>query len=118
MFLIEAVFNFQVCFLIGLLAVAAWKRSAAVFALAGVFCLLLGVALTGEGISYTTGFVASGLDDNVMYLTESYTTLHSWDSGMVNMWHYVFLYGGFVPLIVALVLVAKGRLAGGIVDER
>jgi hypothetical protein len=116
--MIEAVFNFQIFFLLVLLGIAAWKRSASVFALAGIFSILLGVALSGEGISYNTGYDVSGLNDNNMTITESYTTLHSWDTPIVNMWHYVFLYGGFVPIIIAFVLVGKARLAGGLADER
>ncbi len=116
--MLEAVFNFQIFFMVALLAIAAWKRSAAIFALAGIFMILVGVALTGEGISYNTGWDVSGLDDNNMTITSTYTVLHSWNDSMVNMWHFVFLYGGFVPLIIALVLVAKGRLAGDIIDER
>ena len=116
--MIEAIFYIQVIFFAVLLGYAMYTRSAAVFALAGVFSILTGVMLVGEGISYQSGWNINGADDNSMYVEETYTTYHTYESGAVNMWHYVLLYGGFVWFIVAFMLVMKGRLAGGIQDEK
>lgn len=115
--MIEAIFYSQVIIFAILLAYAMYTRSATVFALAGVFSILTGIMLTGEGISYATGYDISGVDDNFMYMTTTYTTYRTWNSGPVNMWHYVLFYGGFVWILVALLLVIKGRLAGGVTNE-
>ena len=118
--MLDAIFNFQILFFLGLLVYAMYTRSAAVFALVGVFSILTGVILVTEGIDYTTGWDVSGTaaDANNMYLREHYTTLTAADDSFVNMWHYVLLYGGFVWFIVAFVLAIRGRTAGSVLHER
>lgn len=108
--MIESVFYFTVMAFLGLLGFGLWQKSAAFLALAGVFGILLGVTLTGEGISYPTGFDLDCVDcNNNLSVATTYTTLHTYDSAHVNMWHYFLLYGSFIWIIAAFLLAVKRR---------
>ncbi len=119
--MLEAVFYFQVLVFLVLLGYAIWTKSAAVFALAGVFSILTGVMLIGDGISYPDGWNVEGTarDENSMIIRPQYDVHFTFNSDQVNMWHFVLLYGGFIWLVVAFVLsVRKRGIAGEIIDER
>ncbi len=115
--MLDVIFYLQVAFFAVLLLYGFWSKSPAVFALAGVFSILTGVMLVGEGLDIPTGYEISGADDNVMQVSETYSTYFTFNSGAVNMWHYVLLYGGFVWLIVAAVLAKRGHEVGVDVGE-
>lgn len=101
---------------LALLGYGIFQRSASFIAIAGVFSMLTGVMLVGEGVSYPTGYQILGADDNTMNINESYSVYTTYNSQPVNMWHYLLIYGGFVWIIVAIILAIKGR-QGDILEE-
>lgn len=89
-----------------------YTRSAAVFALVGVFSILTGAMLAaGEPVEFFTGgfTMTENADQNVWTAVPDMNALTISNSSPINMWHYVFLYGGFVWIIVALLLAMRGE---------
>ena len=112
----ENVFYFSMLFFIILLVVGLVQRSAAVMALAAIFSILLGIALTGEGIEYATGWNIEGATGDDVNITKTYTLHSAETSTQVAMWQPVLFWGGWVWLIVAFLFAVKGR-QGDLLEE-
>ena len=109
--MIEAIFYFQVLFLLAFLVVAVKFRSPSFFLMAFVLSVITAVSLGGEGIDYFDRWEYDGLNAGgptisatPMYVKETVGT-----SAMVSAWHYGLFASGFVWLVFALVLGVKGR---------
>ena len=109
--MIESVFYFQITVFFILLAYGLARRSASFLALAGVFGMLTGVMLTGDGIDYPSGYTITGTDSdqNTMGVQLDYEKHTAYNDQALNMWHYVLLYGSFIWIIMALLLAVKGQ---------
>lgn len=115
--LIETLFYCQVFAFFVFLIFGIAFRSWPFFLLAAVFSLLTGAMLAaGEPVEFFTGafHLEENSDGNMWFALPDVNALTVSNSSPVNMWHYVLLYGGFVWIVVAFFLAAKGR--GGIED--
>ena len=109
--MIEAIFYFQILFLLGFLFFAIKYKSPAFFLMAAVLSLITAVSLGGEGIDYFERWDYNGLNDGseIISATPIYDKETVGTSDMVSAWHYGLFASGFVWLVFALVLGVKGR---------
>lgn len=113
--MIETVFYIQIIAFFIFLILGIVFRSWPFFLLAAVFSFLLGAELAaGEPVEFFTGeyTLTENSDANLWKQTPDVNALTVSNSNQVNSWHYILLYGGFVWVIVALLLAVKGRGTG------
>ncbi len=109
--MIEAIFYFQVLFLLAFLVVAVKFRSPSFFLMAFVLSMITAISLGGEGIDYFDRWEYDGLNAGgpTISATPFYVKETVGSSAMVSAWHYGLFASGFVWLVFALVLGVKGR---------
>lgn len=118
--MIETIFYLQVFAFFIFLALGVIFRDWSFFVLAAVFSMLTGAMLAaGEPVEFFTGAftLVENQDENVWVASPDVNALTVSNSSPVNMWHYVLLYGGFVWIVVAFVLAARGRRGAGVEDR-
>ena len=109
--MIEAIFYFQIFFLLAFLCFAIWQRSPAFFLMAFVLSMVSAISLGGDGIDYFDRWDYNGLNSGseIISATPVYVKETVETSGIVSTWRYGLLASGFVWLVFALVLGVKGR---------
>ena len=109
--MIEAIFYFQIAFLLAFLFFAIWQRSPAFFLMAFVLSMVTAISLGGEGVDYFQRWDYNGLNDGAEIITATpiFDKETVGTSGIVLAWHYGLFASGFVWLVFALVLGVKGR---------
>lgn len=109
--MIEAIFYFQILFLLAFLIVAVKLHSPSFFLMAFVLSMITAVSLGGEGIDYFDRWEYDGLNNGSEIISASpvYVKETVGTSEMVSAWHFGLFASGFVWLVFALVLGVKGR---------
>lgn len=114
--MIEAIFYFQILFLLAFLFFAIRQRSPSFFLMAGILSLITAVALGGDGIDYFKEWEFEGINTDSVTATPVYEKETVGTSSMVMAWHYGLFASGFVWLVFALVLGVKGRDVNAVRD--
>ena len=109
--MIEAIFYFQILFLLAFLFFAVKHKSPSFFLMAFVLSMVTAVSLGGDGIDYFDKWEYDGLTGGAEIITATpiYAKETVGTSSMVMAWHYGLFASGFVWLVFALVLGVKGR---------
>ncbi len=107
--MIEAIFYFQILFLLAFLFFAVKHKSPSFFLMAFVLSMITAISLGGEGIDYFKEWEFDGINTDSVTATPVYVKETVGSSAMVMAWHYGLFASGFVWLVFALVLGVKGR---------
>lgn len=106
--MIETVFYLQVFVLFILLVLGIVFRSWPFFLLAAVISISLGAQLAAlEPVEFFTGGFVTNRSGDVFTAVPDLNRLTIANSPSVNSWHYMLLYGGFVWLIVAALMIFR-----------
>ena len=108
--MLDVIFYFQLVLVLAILAYAFFSRHWAFFGMAGVFVILTGAMLVaGEPIEYATGtfsvIESYGNDSNITRIIPDYNAFTVDNSQPVWMWGNLMMYGGWLFIIIAFVLV-------------
>lgn len=105
--MIESLFYFFIILIVAIFVYGLYSKSHSFVLLSGVLSLVLGMVLmSGEGITIdqSKNFIVQDINASAMSIDVVQTTLTSSTDTLVFIFQSLFFYGGFLIIILALIM--------------